>query len=121
MSGSTPGQVRHEGAWPDWYDGKHLNEVLFCQSFLRDHPIKSVNGTFFTVEGRMTDENGLKKEIYDLIKPFFVTGLSKRITNLLDTMRMECYRLLQKSIRSDTNSKLKRDNLYFPQLWDNKR
>lgn len=91
MSGSTPGQVRYEGAWPDWYDGKHLNEVLFCQSFLRAHSMKSVNGTFFTVEGRVTDENGLKKEIYDLIKPFFVTGLSKRITNLLDTMRMECY------------------------------
>ena len=21
-------------AWPDWYDGRHINEVLFCQQFL---------------------------------------------------------------------------------------
>ena len=20
--------------WPEWYDGKHINEVLFCQQFL---------------------------------------------------------------------------------------
>ena len=20
--------------WPDWYDSKHINEVLFCQQFL---------------------------------------------------------------------------------------
>ena len=20
--------------WPDWYDGRHINEVLFCQQFL---------------------------------------------------------------------------------------
>ena len=20
-------------AWPDWYDGRHINEVLFCQQF----------------------------------------------------------------------------------------
>ena len=28
-------------AWPDWYDGKHINEVLFCQQFLDKHPIGS--------------------------------------------------------------------------------
>ena len=20
--------------WPEWYDGRHINEVLFCQQFL---------------------------------------------------------------------------------------
>ena len=29
-------------AWPDWYDGKHINEVLFCQQFLEKHPMKCV-------------------------------------------------------------------------------
>ena len=29
-------------AWPDWYDGKHINEVLFCQQFLDKHPMKCV-------------------------------------------------------------------------------
>ena len=31
-------------AWPDWYDGKHINEVLFCQQFLEKHPMKCVRG-----------------------------------------------------------------------------
>ena len=25
-------------AWPDWYDGRHINEVLFCQQFLDKPP-----------------------------------------------------------------------------------
>ena len=24
-------------AWPEWYDGRHINEVLFCQQFLEKH------------------------------------------------------------------------------------
>ena len=38
-------------AWPDWYDGKHINEVLFCQQFLDKHPMKCVRGRLFTVDG----------------------------------------------------------------------
>ena len=26
--------------WPEWYDGRHINEVLFCQQFLEKHPMK---------------------------------------------------------------------------------
>ena len=77
--------------YPEWFDGKHLNEVLFCSEFLRDHPMKSINGAFFTTEGRITDENKLRKEVYDRIKPYFTQGITKRVTALIDTMRMECY------------------------------
>ena len=31
-------------AWPDWYDGRHINEVLFCQQFLEKHPMKFLYG-----------------------------------------------------------------------------
>ena len=57
--------------FPEWYDGKHVNEVKFCEEFLREHPMKSVNGTFFTVEGRVTDEDSLRREIYEMLKPHF--------------------------------------------------
>ncbi len=23
----------------DWFDGKHINEILFCQEFLKTHPL----------------------------------------------------------------------------------
>ena len=29
-----------EDSLPDWYDGKRINEVLFCQQFLDKHPMK---------------------------------------------------------------------------------
>ena len=38
-------------AWPDGYDGKHINEVLFCQQFWEKHPMKCVRGRLFTVDG----------------------------------------------------------------------
>ena len=47
---------------PDWVDEKKkINEVLFCTEFLRDHPIISINDAFFTVNGRVFDENQLRK------------------------------------------------------------
>ena len=44
-------------AWPDWYDGRHINEVLFCQQFLEKHPMKCVRGRLFTVDGLIEDED----------------------------------------------------------------
>lgn len=77
--------------FPEWYDGKNVNEVKFCEEFLKIHPMKSVNGTFFTVEGRVTDEDALRREIYERLKPFFQTGLTKRVANLLEALRLEAY------------------------------
>ena len=77
--------------FPEWYDGKHVNEVKFCEEFLKSHPMKSVNGTFFTVEGRVTDEDKLRREIYEMLKPLFSTALGKRVNNLLDALRLEAY------------------------------
>ena len=77
--------------FPEWYDGKHVNEVKFCEEFLREHPMKSVNGTFFTVEGRVTDEDKLRREIYEMLKPYFSTALGKRVNNLLEALRLEAY------------------------------
>ena len=77
--------------FPEWYDGKRVNEVKFCEEFLRVHPMKSINGTFFTVDGRVTDEDKLRREIYEMLKPYFSTGLGKRVNNLLEALRLEAY------------------------------
>lgn len=57
---------------PAWFDGKKINETVFCEEFLRDYPMVTVNDAFFTVNGRVHDENRLKKVIYDRIK-YYVT------------------------------------------------
>lgn len=75
---------------PEWVDGKKFNEVLFCEDFLKEYPMVSLNGTFFTVDGLVSDENLLKKKIYDFLKPYVSTGLPKKVSNLLEVLRMEC-------------------------------
>ena len=49
---------KHEyaGELPFWYDGKSVNEVGFCEEFLQQHPMVCVGGSFFTKDGRITDE-----------------------------------------------------------------
>lgn len=76
---------------PDWLVDRKINEALFCEAFLNDHPMKSINGTFFTVDGRVSDEIRLKKIIYDRIKPYVTSGIAKKVSNLLDVLRVECY------------------------------
>ena len=36
---------------PVWFDGKSINEALFCEEFLQTHKILFTNGAFFTPEG----------------------------------------------------------------------
>ena len=50
--------------YPQWFDGKKVNEVLFCEEFLKAHPMKCIRGRFFTVDGLVEDEDVLKMEIY---------------------------------------------------------
>ena len=77
--------------FPAWYDGKTINETQFCEEFLAEYPMVCVNDTFFTKNGRVTDENLLKKEIYDRIKPYVTSGIARKITGILDVLRVECY------------------------------
>ena len=46
---------------PAWFDGKKINETVFCEEFLRDYPMVTVNDAFFTVNGRVHDEHGKQK------------------------------------------------------------
>ena len=75
---------------PEWMDGKRIDEVRFCALFLQSHPMVSVNGSFFTADGLVSDENLLKKEIYDGIKQYVTTSIPKKVSNLLEVLRMEC-------------------------------
>lgn len=76
---------------PDWVVGDKINELEFCKSFLEMHPMICINGTFFTVDGRVTDENKLKREILRGIEPYVSVGIPKKIASLLDTIRVLAY------------------------------
>lgn len=76
---------------PRWIQDKHFNEVLFCEDFLSAHPMVCVDGSFFTVEGRVADEEGIRKQIYEMLRPHFTSGTARRATGLLETLRLEAY------------------------------
>ena len=64
-------------AWPDWYDGRHINEVLFCQQFLDKHPMKCVRGRLFTMDGLIEDEGQIGNLILEEISGVLTANLSK--------------------------------------------
>ena len=78
-------------AWPDWYDGRHINEVLFCQQFLDKHPMKCVRGRLFTVDGLIEDEGQIGNLILEEISGVLTSGLSKVVTNMLASIKLQAY------------------------------
>lgn len=73
-----------------WFDGKKIDEAAFCSEFIKDFPMLCINDTFFTVNGMVRDESRLRREIYNRIKPYITTGISKKVTNLVDVLKLEC-------------------------------
>ena len=62
-------------AWPEWYDGRHINEVLFCQQLLDKHPMKCVRGRLFTVDGLIEDEGQIGNLILEEISGVLTASL----------------------------------------------
>lgn len=76
---------------PTWMDGNNLDEVQFCKEFREQYPIKCVYRRFFTPDGLISDEEELKKRIYDLLKPHIKSNLTKRVNSLMELLRIECH------------------------------
>ncbi len=74
----------------DWVDGDNINEVMFCEEFLTSMPLKCINGKFFSVDGIKSDTE-IENEIYSRIKKVINKNLSKKVRQLIDVLKMECY------------------------------
>ena len=74
---------------PIWFDGQNINEALFCEEFLRERRIIFANGAFFTPDGRVTDNLPLRGEIYDKLKFCAVNNIPRKITNILEVLKLE--------------------------------
>ena len=74
--------------WPDWYNGKKIDEVQFGRAFLEQWPLKCVNGTLYTLDGPVEDESEIKQHILENIEEYVTSGLSKKVTNILETIKL---------------------------------
>ena len=73
---------------PIWFDGKHINEALFCDDFLSRHKIIYTNGAFFTPDGRVTDDLPLRSEIFDELRCCAVSNIPRKISNIVELMKL---------------------------------
>ncbi len=84
-------ELPYEDVMPIWYDGKRINEVLFCECFLQKHPMKCVRGRLFTVDGLIEDEGEIGNLILAEISGCLTSGLSKVVSNLLASIKLQAY------------------------------
>lgn len=73
---------------PLWFDGKNINEALFCDEFLGTHKIIFANGAFFTPDGRVTDTLPLRGEIFEELRCCAVNNIPRKINNILEVMKL---------------------------------
>lgn len=82
-------QFEEEAKRPGWVlRGGQIDEVLFCREYLQNNALISVDGVFYTLEGRMQDEQVLRQAIFDQLAPYVRTGLHKRSGALVETLRL---------------------------------
>ena len=76
---------------PSWYDGKTIDEVAFCASFLRQHPMKCIRWRLFTVDGLIEDEGKIQQMILDEVMSCQSIGIAKKVKSLFDTLKLMAY------------------------------
>lgn len=76
---------------PAWLLPKgQVNEVEFCRQFYMHKYLAFQDGAFFSPEGRIADENQLRREIYQILREHLYHGLASRVESILNTLRLEC-------------------------------
>ena len=77
--------------WPAWYDGKSVNEAVFCQHFLKTHAIIYTENAFFTSEGCMMDDAPLKADIYAMLEDYASTSVTKKISSIIELLKITAH------------------------------
>ena len=78
-----------EAKKPEWLMGNgNINEQRFCQWYLHENLLLSREGVFYNENGRIYDERILREMIYDYLKDFVTTGIQKKVTTLVEALRL---------------------------------
>ena len=75
--------------FPIWFDGKSINEALFCEDFLQERKVIFTDRAFFTPDGRVTDDISLRGQVYAKLKYSAVTGIPQKIGNIMEVLKLE--------------------------------
>ena len=76
----------------DWLDDKDkIIEGAFAECYLKMHPMICIHGILFTIDGIVSDESGIKNDIYSMVRPYVTSGLARKVEQLLQTIKLEAY------------------------------
>ena len=74
-----------------WYNGKDVYEVSFCNEFLKEHPMKFVDGKFYNTDG-VIDLQTVRKMISDkLLAEQVQKDFAKKVNALTGALQNICY------------------------------
>ena len=73
---------------PIWYDGKTINEIVFCEEFLKKYRLIYTEGAFFSPEGKITDESKIKTWILNDIKNYVTSNITKKIFSITELLKL---------------------------------
>lgn len=106
-----------ENNLPDWLtEDSKVDELKFCYYFTAQHPLKCIGGRFYDLDG-IVDEKTLENEVYRMLRTGISTGLAKRTSNLLESLRLYAY---SQPVKPDTeyihvqNGKLDLKGNFYP-------
>ena len=83
-------EMNFKGYSQEWFEDGQIDEVAFCENFLQRMPLKCINGIFFSYDGMLPDSE-VEKEIYRMVKPVLTKGISKKVKQLLEVLKLEAY------------------------------
>ncbi len=77
---------------PEWLDGnEHIIEPLFCYWFLEYYPMRCIHDHFYTVDGLVTDESRIKRDIFYEINEYLDSGVARKVDHLFNALKMAAY------------------------------
>lgn len=79
-----------DGKTPCWFDKNSVNEVKFCEEFLKEKPLKCVNNVFYSIDGTLSDDV-VSGDIYNRLSGFVTNGIARKTDNLLKALKLHCH------------------------------
>lgn len=76
--------------YPGWWDGRTIDEDIFCDKFLKGKDLRCINRIMYSVDG-IVEDGQLESEIYAIIKSFCKKDIAGRVKKILETLKVKCY------------------------------
>ena len=86
----TESLARDHCVLPVWFDGKHINEILFYEYLLSEQEVKCIHNKFYCIDREISD-NEMDNIIMNVIKSQCTAYLSSTVERLRKAMKIYCF------------------------------